>query len=299
MLSYIEQLVERYPSLTPLIADSLVSTKNKNIALYKALQSHPYLMLYHVLFSKYRSYKNILIKQLKESSMQDRIKIYKIFAQYPDSYIRLLDVLTFIKQDEANLYYDDLKLLTQHYDRLYPKKPHRKRSLSWIGKSHVKKLLKSSTYNQSIKKENTRWSKLYDNTSKGNLKNGALLFTSLCLSCHTSQNLGIGIAPNLDGLDNCTKEGLITAITNPNASSEEIYRKTYVKLKSGEEYVGLLKNKENDYEIYFMGGSKVAFKKYQISYAQESSQSFMPNNIFNSLSDKQIIDLLSYIKTLK
>jgi len=134
----------------------------------------------------------------------------------------------------------------------------------------------------------------------GNSKEGKVLFQT-CLLCHQVGNAGQTIAPALDGSASRENEALLTAILNPDAAVESGYAVYRVTKKDGSSVEGYLVNKDaRGTTVAFMGGSKVFIETASIkNQGFLGGRSFMVKGLIDGYSDKQVADLLSYIKTLK
>jgi putative heme-binding domain-containing protein len=136
--------------------------------------------------------------------------------------------------------------------------------------------------------------------NNGNPEAGKVLFQT-CLTCHQVGNEGQNIAPALDGSANRENEALLTALLDPDAAVESGYAVYRVNKKDGTSVEGYLVNRDNQgTTIAFMGGSKVFIEAAAIkSQSFLGGRSFMVKGLIDNYSDKQVADLLSYIKTLK
>jgi putative heme-binding domain-containing protein len=136
--------------------------------------------------------------------------------------------------------------------------------------------------------------------NNGSPEAGKVLFQT-CLSCHQVGSKGQNIAPALDGSANRENEALLTAILNPDAAVESGYAVYRVNKKDGSSVEGYLVNRDNQgTTIAFMGGGKVFIEAAAIKNQNFlGGRSFMVKGLIDSYSDKQVADLLSYIKTLK
>jgi putative membrane-bound dehydrogenase-like protein len=134
----------------------------------------------------------------------------------------------------------------------------------------------------------------------GNPNEGKILFQT-CLSCHQVGSQGQSIAPALDGSASRDNEALLTAILNPDAAVESGYAVYRITKKDGSSLEGYLVQKgELGTTIAFMGGAKTFVETSAIrSQGFLGGRSFMVKGLIDHYSDKQVADLLSYIKTLK
>ena len=138
------------------------------------------------------------------------------------------------------------------------------------------------------------------NKNGGNPNEGKKLFQT-CLLCHQVGNKGQNIAPALDGSASREYEALLTDILNPDAAVESSYAIYRVKKKDGQSLEGYLVNKDaRGTTLAFMGGSRVFIETANIqSQGFLGGRSFMTKGLIDNYTDKQVADLLSYIRTLK
>jgi putative heme-binding domain-containing protein len=138
------------------------------------------------------------------------------------------------------------------------------------------------------------------NKNGGNPNQGKVLFQT-CLLCHQVGNKGQNIAPALDGSASRDYEAIITAILNPDAAVESNYAVYRVRKKDGQSIEGYLVNKDDrGTTLAFMGGSRVFIDAGSIqNQGFLGGRSFMSKGLIDNYTDKQVADLLSYIRTLK
>ena len=138
------------------------------------------------------------------------------------------------------------------------------------------------------------------NKNGGNPNEGKKLFQT-CFLCHQVGNKGQNIAPALDGSASREYEAIITAILNPDAAVESSYAIYRVKKKDGQSLEGYLVNKDaRGTTLAFMGGSRVFIETANIqNQGFLGGRSFMTKGLIDNYTDKQVADLLSYIRTLK
>jgi putative heme-binding domain-containing protein len=134
----------------------------------------------------------------------------------------------------------------------------------------------------------------------GNPGEGKLLFQT-CLLCHQVGGKGQTIAPALDGSASRDHEALLTAILDPDAAVESGYAVYRITKRDGSSLEGYMVGRdEKGTTLAFMGGSKIFVEAGAIrSQGFLGGRSFMAKGLIDQYSDKQVADLLSYIKTLK
>ncbi|SEI59091.1 putative membrane-bound dehydrogenase domain-containing protein [Dyadobacter sp. SG02] len=135
---------------------------------------------------------------------------------------------------------------------------------------------------------------------KGDQEAGRALFQT-CLNCHQVGGKGQNIAPSLDGSANRETEALLTAILDPDAAVESGYTVYRVTQKDGTNFEGYLVSQDKrGTTLAFMGGAKTFIPSDQIkSQGALGGRSFMIKGLIDTYSDRQVADLLSYIRTLK
>ena len=137
-------------------------------------------------------------------------------------------------------------------------------------------------------------------TLEGNSENGKLLFQGSCLACHQVGNQGHDIAPALDGSASRELHALLTAIVNPDAAVEGGYNQHRVVKKDGDVIAGYLyASTPLGTTIASMGNIKTFIPQADIqSQNSVNGKSFMID-AFGSLPEQSMVDLVTYIKTLK
>lgn len=137
------------------------------------------------------------------------------------------------------------------------------------------------------------------NTGKGDIVAGKAIFQT-CLACHQVGEEGFEIAPALDGSASRELHALITAIVNPDVAVEGGYNLHRVTKKDGTTIEGyLFKKTPQGVTIALMGNAQFFIPASEIkSEASVPGKSFMPS-IFGDLPDQTMVDLISYINTLK
>ena len=136
-------------------------------------------------------------------------------------------------------------------------------------------------------------------TGKGDITKGKAVFQS-CLACHQVGEQGYEIAPALDGSASRELHALMTAIVNPDVAVEGGYNLHRVTRKDGSTIEGyLFKQNAQGITIALMGNAQFFIPKAEIkSEAAVPGKSFMPS-MFGDLPEQTMVDLISYIRTLK
>lgn len=136
--------------------------------------------------------------------------------------------------------------------------------------------------------------------AKADREKGRLLVQGMCLTCHSLGNEGIGLAPPLDGSRNRDLEGLITAIIDPNAAMERVFRSYRIVKKNGDRHEGFLQSEHRrNITIALMGGitQKVPIKDIRTAGFIEG-KSVMPE-LTNGMEAQIIADMVAFLRTVK
>lgn len=134
---------------------------------------------------------------------------------------------------------------------------------------------------------------------KGNPAVGQGMF-QMCLACHAVGDQGFSIAPALDGSASRETHALLTAIVRPDVAVEGGYELARVIRNNGTMVEGYLySSNEIGVTIAGMGNSQTFIPRSDVkSESGVAGKSFM-KAMLNGVPDQAMIDLLSYIKTLK
>jgi putative heme-binding domain-containing protein len=134
--------------------------------------------------------------------------------------------------------------------------------------------------------------------SAGDAKRGQAVYTKAsCASCHSgAQALG----PDLRGVaGRFSRADLFTAILRPSKDVSPRYRTTLITTEAGKTYQGLIVYEAVDSVILQTGpATTVRLANKQISEKRVTAGSLMPAGLLDRLSDREIADLYSYLKSL-
>ena len=146
-----------------------------------------------------------------------------------------------------------------------------------------------------------RLTKLVEAAPAADLAAGAAFFKATCTACHSSDNASSGFGPSLAGSKNRTTEAILTAIIDPSQAVENVFRTYRVETKDGESYDGFFGDESADaLTVRFAGGAQqvVPVKSIQTAGYIEGS-SVMPEGLLDPLTDRQIIDLVRYVQSIR
>jgi putative heme-binding domain-containing protein len=119
-----------------------------------------------------------------------------------------------------------------------------------------------------------------------------------CATCHSG---GQALGPDLHGVSGRFSRGdLLTAILQPSKDVSARYQTTLIETTSGKVYIGLIIYEAVDGTILQTGAATtVRIPGDQIASQRRLTTSLMPAGLLDNLSDREIVDLLAYLRSLR
>jgi putative membrane-bound dehydrogenase-like protein len=135
-------------------------------------------------------------------------------------------------------------------------------------------------------------------TLPGNVAHGKTLFEDKCARCHMPRRQGGRVGPDLSGINNKSKEELVTSIMNPSYAIEPRFVNYIVTTKDGRMYDGVIAN-ETPNSITLRGGEEEGDQtilRKNMAEIRASSVSLMPEGFEKDFSKKDLADIISYLR---
>jgi putative membrane-bound dehydrogenase-like protein len=132
----------------------------------------------------------------------------------------------------------------------------------------------------------------------GDEKRGKSVFDTNCARCHMPRAQGGRVGPDLSGVNNKTKDELLTSILNPSYAIEPHYVHYVVTTKDGEIHDGVIAG-ETPGAITLRGGTEngdETILRTNIAEIRASSVSLMPEGLERSMSRQEIADVIAYLR---
>ena len=125
---------------------------------------------------------------------------------------------------------------------------------------------------------------------------GKVAFDRECASCHLRRNSRGRIGPDLSGVNNLSKETLLTSILDPSHSIEDRYRNHLLETTDGRFYDGIL-IAETEETVTLRGEIEdVTVLKTDVAEMRESGVSLMPEGLEDALSDQELADVIAFLR---
>lgn len=131
------------------------------------------------------------------------------------------------------------------------------------------------------------------------LTNGKRLFTAHCASCHQLFGEGGTIGPDITGSQRGNLEYMLENIVDPNASVAKDYQVEMLETVDGRLITGLIESEDIDTITVQTINERLVFPTEDIEGRKKSALSIMPEGLLDPLSDKEIRDLMEYLRLAK
>jgi putative heme-binding domain-containing protein len=131
-------------------------------------------------------------------------------------------------------------------------------------------------------------------------EDGRDLTQGICLTCHQLAGKGIGFAPPLDGTWSRDVDGVITAIVDPSAAMENVFRNFRVIRTDGTIAEGFKQNEnKQNLMLLMMGGvpQNIPLKAIK-SAGYIEGQSMMPD-LTGGMTPEQVASIVAYLRSVK
>ena len=142
-----------------------------------------------------------------------------------------------------------------------------------------------------------RATRLLTSAPEGDPVKGRETFTRACGICHTLFGEGGKLGPDLTGRNRADLTPLLTSIIDPSAEVPEDGRLTVVTRKDGGILSGILISSNASNLVIRTQQGDISVKAADIASSASPTTSPMPEGLLEPLSDTQLIDLLSYIRS--
>ncbi len=145
-------------------------------------------------------------------------------------------------------------------------------------------------------------SKLAEKT--GDIKKGRALFRDAkgpnCINCHQIEGEGKDIGPPLNTIGEKPKEVLYESILAPSAGVQHGFENWAVRTTSGKVYTGIkLDDTDEKFSLKTMDGEYVDIPANEIKKKAKQKMSLMPENLIQTMTQQELIDLVEYIAAQK
>jgi putative membrane-bound dehydrogenase-like protein len=117
-----------------------------------------------------------------------------------------------------------------------------------------------------------------------------------CSQCHRYEGRGNVVGPDLSLIaKQGTPREILQSILEPNREVAPQFYTTHLELTDGSDFTGILLRSSSN-EVYRNGfGQEVTFQKSEIQDRKELRSSLMPSGLLDTMSDREVRDLLAFL----
>lgn len=135
-----------------------------------------------------------------------------------------------------------------------------------------------------------------DMAQRPSVEAGAALFTKQCAACHQIAGKGTIVGPQLDGIGQRGLERVLEDVLDPNRNVDVNFRTTTVVTKDGKIFSGLPRREEGATLVLVDNkGKEFTVPLAEIDERVKSKLSLMPANVGEILTEREFLDLVSYL----
>ncbi len=136
--------------------------------------------------------------------------------------------------------------------------------------------------------------------AKGDAARGQQIYAQRCISCHRVGGQGIQLGPDLVTVKAKGRDGILTAILEPNKEVAPQFIAYTVNTKDGQSLMGFItKDDASGLTLRMIGGAEQTIPRNQIKGTNSSGLSLMPEGIEAGMDVQAMADLLTFIEELK
>jgi putative heme-binding domain-containing protein len=127
---------------------------------------------------------------------------------------------------------------------------------------------------------------------------GRQVFERTCGACHMMYGEGGAVGPDLTGSNRTDLDYILTNVLEPSAVIQDDYKMVVITTRDGRTVIGNVAS-ETDRQVTLrvVGRDEVVLNTSEIQSRELSANSLMPEGLFRTLSDEEVLDLVSYLHT--
>ena len=124
---------------------------------------------------------------------------------------------------------------------------------------------------------------------------GRVLFNKTCGQCHRLFGFGESVGPDLTGANRSNLDYLLENIVDPSAVVSKDFNMTILLLEDGRILNGLVTSKNEKTLTIQTQSERITIEQDEIEESKTTSKSPMPDGLLDTLSERQVCDLMSYL----
>ena len=133
-----------------------------------------------------------------------------------------------------------------------------------------------------------------------NLTHGRTMFQRTCAPCHKMYGEGGAIGPDITGSNRANLDYLLSNVLTPNAEVQDAYKMVVVTTRDGRTHSGnAVSETDRQLTLRVVGRDPVTIAKADIQSRETTTSSMMPSGLFDALTDREVVDLVAYLRTVE
>ena len=126
---------------------------------------------------------------------------------------------------------------------------------------------------------------------------GKQVFQKACFTCHKTKGIGFDVGPPLSDVAIKPAAALLTDILDPNRMVEDRWSSYQIELKDGSSKFGIIASENSDSIILKLpGGASETIPRSDVKKVTSNGISLMPVGLEGIISEKEMSDLISFLK---
>ncbi len=126
---------------------------------------------------------------------------------------------------------------------------------------------------------------------------GRVVFAQVCGACHRMHGEGGDVGPDITGANLSSIDYLLSNVISPGEDIQDDYRMVIVTMRDGRTYLGSVASEsERQLTMRQVGLGPVVLDKSDIQSRETSNSSLMPDGIFQTLADSEVLDLVAFLQ---
>lgn len=135
--------------------------------------------------------------------------------------------------------------------------------------------------------------------SNANPVAGRIIFKRACGICHKMYDEGAIIGPDLTGSNRGNTAYLLSNIIEPSNEIQDDYKMVVLTTRDGRTYAGnIIAENDRQITLRIVGQDQLVINKSDIQSKEVTEKSMMPEGILQTMTNKEVLDLMAYMRTL-
>ena len=146
-------------------------------------------------------------------------------------------------------------------------------------------------------KEIAKFKALIQAGPAGDPSRGRAVFARTCQQCHTLFDVGGKVGPDITGSNRGDIDYLLQNVVDPNAVIPNDYRTSTLETKDDRVITGLVTRQDDNAVTVVTANETLIIPRNEVKSLQQGEMSMMPEGLLQPLTDPEVRDLLSYLKS--